>query len=78
LAGAQELGQIGGVEGDEVADLLAAGLGDGHPLARPHRPEAGVAGGNDELSRTPVAHPPLSILARDPAELTQPFRYSMT
>src|SRR5439155_18980172 len=55
VARAQELGQVGGVEGDEVADLMPLGLRDRHPLAGPHPPQARVSGGDDQLS-TLAAH----------------------
>ena len=47
---AQELGQVGGVEGDEVAHLIALRLRDGHPLAGAHPPHPRVAGRNHELA----------------------------
>jgi hypothetical protein len=48
VARAQELGGIRRVEGDQVADLVALGLGDRRALPRPHPPHAGVAGRDDE------------------------------
>src|SRR4029450_4966470 len=47
---AQELGQVGGVEGDEVPYLVALRLRDGHPLAGGDPPPPRVPGGNHELA----------------------------
>src|SRR5262249_41480170 len=49
VAHAQELGQVGGVERDEVAHLVARGLCDRDALAGAHPPAPRVTGRNDQL-----------------------------
>jgi hypothetical protein len=51
VARAEELGEIDGVEGDQVTDLMTLGLEDRHLVARLHAPQARVAGRDHELAR---------------------------
>jgi len=56
VARAEKLGQVGPVERDEVPDLLPKRLHDGDPLARLHRPEAGVTRRNHERAEILARH----------------------
>jgi hypothetical protein len=59
VAGAEELGEVRRVEGDEVSHLLALGLDDRRLLAPSHAPHPGVSGRDDELARPFThSHPP--------------------
>jgi hypothetical protein len=51
VARAEELGDVGSVEGDEVPHLLPVRLEDRHLLSLPHAPHSRMASGDHELAR---------------------------